>query len=124
VASKRLQVMEKRHDELDFVQGNWKQVSGKVKQQWGKSLTTTLRKSWKARELEGKLQERYGLSKDEIKNNRRFHDAPLARFPFERNSSIDRESDAAASMGLAPAFYFEGARSVRARYTPSFFCSS
>ena len=25
-------------------------------------------------------------------------------------------------MGLAPAFYFEGARSVRARYTPSFFC--
>ena len=52
----------------DFVQGNWKQVSGKVKQQWGKLTDDDLAKiAGKREELEGKLQERYGLSKDEIK---------------------------------------------------------
>ncbi|HEY8070704.1 MAG TPA: CsbD family protein, partial [Methylocystis sp.] len=48
----------------DFVQGNWKQVSGKVKQQWGKLTDDDLAKiAGKREELEGKLQERYGLSK-------------------------------------------------------------
>ena len=52
----------------DFVQGNWKQVSGKVKQQWGKLTDDDLTKiAGRREELEGKLQERYGLSKDEIK---------------------------------------------------------
>jgi len=52
----------------DFVQGNWKQVSGKVKQQWGKLTDDDLAKiAGRREELEGKLQERYGLSKDEIK---------------------------------------------------------
>ena len=52
----------------DFVQGNWNQVSGKVKQQWGKLTDDDLAKiAGKREELEGKLQERYGLSKDEIK---------------------------------------------------------
>ena len=60
--------MENRHDEWDFVQGNWKQVSGKVKQQWGKLTDDDLAKiAGRREELEGKLQERYGLSKDEIK---------------------------------------------------------
>jgi len=52
----------------DFVQGNWKQVSGKVQLQWGKLTDDDLAKiAGKREELEGKLQERYGLSKDEIK---------------------------------------------------------
>jgi uncharacterized protein YjbJ (UPF0337 family) len=52
----------------DFVQGNWKQVSGKVKQQWGKLTDDDLAKiAGRREELEGKLQERYGLTKDEIK---------------------------------------------------------
>ena len=52
----------------DFVQGNWKQVSGKVKKQWGKLTDDDLAKiAGKREELEGKLQERYGLTKDEIK---------------------------------------------------------
>jgi len=52
----------------DFVQGNWKQVSGKVKQQWGKLTDDDLAKiAGKREELEGQLLERYGLSKDEIK---------------------------------------------------------
>ncbi len=49
----------------DFVQGNWKQVAGKVKQQWGKLTDDDLAKiAGKREELEGKLQERYGLTKE------------------------------------------------------------
>ena len=46
------------------VQGNWKQVAGKVKAKWGKltddDLTTI-------EQLEGKIQERYGLAKDQAR---------------------------------------------------------
>ena len=50
----------------DYVQGNWKQVSGKVKEQWGKLTDDDLTKiAGKREQLEGALQERYGLSKEE-----------------------------------------------------------
>ena len=49
----------------DFVQGNWKQVSGKVKQQWGKLTDDDLAAiNGKREQLEGKIQERYGIEKD------------------------------------------------------------
>jgi uncharacterized protein YjbJ (UPF0337 family) len=50
----------------DRVEGNWKQVSGKIKQQWGKltddSLTPII---GKRDELVGKIQEAYGISRDD-----------------------------------------------------------
>ncbi len=50
----------------DYVQGNWKQVAGKVKEQWGKLTDDDLAKiAGKREQLEGALQERYGLSKEE-----------------------------------------------------------
>ena len=52
----------------DRVEGSWKQFTGKVKEKWG-SLTdddiATI--NGKREQLEGKLQERYGYSKDQVK---------------------------------------------------------
>ena len=49
------------------VEGNWKQMSGKVKEQWGKLTDDDLTQiNGKREQLEGKLQERYGKAKDEV----------------------------------------------------------
>lgn len=50
----------------DRIKGNWKQLSGKIKAQWGDLTDDDLKKADGNREyLVGKLQERYGLAKDE-----------------------------------------------------------
>ncbi|QYU69497.1 CsbD family protein [Leptolyngbya sp. 15MV] len=50
----------------DIIKGNWKQVKGAVKEQWGKltddDLTTI---EGKRDQLVGRIQERYGVAKDE-----------------------------------------------------------
>jgi uncharacterized protein YjbJ (UPF0337 family) len=48
----------------DVLEGKWKQVRGKVKQQWGKLTDNQLdRISGRSEELIGLLQENYGYSK-------------------------------------------------------------
>ena len=50
----------------DIIQGNWKEVKGKLKQQWGKLTDddlTQLKGSYQ--ELEGLIQKRYGYQKDQ-----------------------------------------------------------
>ena len=54
----------------DTLQGQWKQVKGKMKEKWGK-LTDS---DWdqvagKRDQLIGKLQERYGYSKDQAEKD-------------------------------------------------------
>jgi uncharacterized protein YjbJ (UPF0337 family) len=50
------------------VEGNWKQVKGKVKEKWGKLTDDDLTAINGCRDqLEGKIQERYGLAKDQAK---------------------------------------------------------
>ncbi|CAN7602474.1 CsbD family protein [Pararhizobium sp. LjRoot235] len=50
------------------VEGNWKQFKGKVKEQWGKLTDDDLdRIAGKRDQLEGTIQERYGLEKDRAK---------------------------------------------------------
>jgi len=50
----------------DRIEGNWKQFKGKVKQQWGKLTDDQLDVIAGKRDLlAGKLQEAYGISKDE-----------------------------------------------------------
>jgi len=47
------------------VEGNWKQLKGRAKQQWGKLTDDDLTAANGRRdELAGKVQERYGLAKD------------------------------------------------------------
>lgn len=50
----------------DIVAGNWKQFQGKVKTQWGKLTDDQLDQiAGKRTELAGRIQEAYGISKDE-----------------------------------------------------------
>jgi uncharacterized protein YjbJ (UPF0337 family) len=47
------------------VEGNWKQLKGKAKQQWGKLTDDDLATAnGRREELAGRIQERYGLAKD------------------------------------------------------------
>lgn len=51
----------------DIVEGNWKQFKGKVKAQWGKLSDDHIDLiAGRRTELAGKVQEAYGLSKDEV----------------------------------------------------------
>ena len=50
----------------DRLEGNWKQIKGKVKEQWGKLTDDDLNViDGKVDQLNGRLQERYGMTKDE-----------------------------------------------------------
>ncbi len=50
----------------DTIEGNWKQLSGKVKAQWGKLTNDDLDViDGRTTELAGKIQERYGIEREE-----------------------------------------------------------
>ena len=50
----------------DLIAGNWKQFKGKIKEQWGKLTDGHLdRIEGKRGQLSGKIQEAYGIGKDE-----------------------------------------------------------
>ena len=52
------------------VEGNWKQVKGMVKEQWGKLTDDDLDViAGRQDQLEGKIQERYGLAKDRARKD-------------------------------------------------------
>jgi len=61
----------------DIAEGNWKQFKGKVKAQWGKLTDDQLDViAGKRIELAGKIQEAYGISKDEAERQiKQFEDA-------------------------------------------------
>ena len=49
------------------VEGSWKQVAGKVKEQWGELTDDDIAQINGNREqLEGKIQARYGYAKDQV----------------------------------------------------------
>jgi uncharacterized protein YjbJ (UPF0337 family) len=60
----------------DRIKGQWKQLSGKLKSRWGKLTDDDLRVAdGDAEYLAGRLQERYGIAKDEaVKQVRKFED--------------------------------------------------
>ncbi|MDD2239985.1 MAG: CsbD family protein [Kiritimatiellae bacterium] len=50
----------------DRIKGNWKQIRGKVKEQWGKLTDDDLDQiDGQKDQFLGKLQERYGYSKEQ-----------------------------------------------------------
>ncbi len=50
----------------DRISGNWKQVAGKAKVQWGKLTDDDLEVvAGRRDQLAGKIQDRYGVAKDE-----------------------------------------------------------
>ena len=51
------------------VEGNWKQVKGKVKEQWDNLTDDDLTAiAGKRDQLEGKIQERYGIARDQARS--------------------------------------------------------
>ncbi|WP_347270217.1 CsbD family protein [Rhizorhabdus histidinilytica] len=52
------------------VEGNWKQLKGRIKEQWGKLTDDDLDQiAGRRDQLEGKIQERYGIEKDRVKQD-------------------------------------------------------
>ena len=78
----------------DRIEGQWKQVSGKVKTKWGKltddDLTTI---AGKKDQLVGRIQERYGIQKDEAERQVNEWDKSLA----DDNAQLEREQVRKAS---------------------------
>jgi uncharacterized protein YjbJ (UPF0337 family) len=56
--------------EWNQIQGNWKQVKGKIKEKWGDLTDDDLTKIEGNREqFEGALQSRYGKSKEAVRKD-------------------------------------------------------
>jgi uncharacterized protein YjbJ (UPF0337 family) len=54
----------------DIIQGNWKQLKGKVQQQWAKLTDDDFDMiEGKRQELVGRVQERYGLARDQAEKD-------------------------------------------------------
>ena len=52
----------------DTAKGDWKQLSGKIKEKWGKLTEDDLTMiNGQRAQLEGRLQERYGYAKEQAK---------------------------------------------------------
>ncbi|MFP4217048.1 MAG: CsbD family protein [Phycisphaerae bacterium] len=50
------------------IKGNWKQIKGDIKKEWGKLTDDDLKEAEGHRDsLIGKIQERYGIAKDEAR---------------------------------------------------------
>jgi uncharacterized protein YjbJ (UPF0337 family) len=66
----------------DRVEGNWKQLKGKVREQWGKLTNDDLDViAGKRDKLAGRLQETYGIKKDEAEKQIK---------DFEKSADLDK----------------------------------
>jgi len=62
----------------DIIQGEWKKLSGQIKQQWGKLTDDDLKVAEGNTEyLTGRVQERYGVAKDEAEKQVRAFEKSL-----------------------------------------------
>jgi uncharacterized protein YjbJ (UPF0337 family) len=58
------------HMDWNHVEGNWKQIKGRVKEKWGKLTDDDLDViNGHQEQLEGKIQQRYGFAKDQIRKD-------------------------------------------------------
>ncbi|HET7595934.1 MAG TPA: CsbD family protein [Burkholderiales bacterium] len=68
----------------DRIKGNWKQFKGRAKEQWGKITDDDLdRIDGRREQLAGKIQECYGIGKDEAERQLSDWERGLDR-PLER----------------------------------------
>jgi uncharacterized protein YjbJ (UPF0337 family) len=69
-ASREIAIINPKETQMnwDRIEGDWKQLTGKVKEKWGKLTDDDLTViNGKREQLEGKIQERYGYGKDQVK---------------------------------------------------------
>jgi len=70
----------------DKIEGNWKQMSGKAREKWGKLTDSDFETAaGKKDQLVGRIQERYGIAKDEA--NRQADDWAKALKEEEKTST-------------------------------------
>lgn len=70
----------------DRIEGNWKQVKGKVKEQWGKLTDDDLDViAGKRDQLLGRIQERHGIAKDEAEVQVSSFEKRNPAFVFEKS---------------------------------------
>jgi uncharacterized protein YjbJ (UPF0337 family) len=64
--SRACRIHQRRSDmNTDIIKGKWKQLNGRIKQQWGELTDDDLKAAEGSRDyLAGKIQERYGIAKD------------------------------------------------------------
>lgn len=75
----------------DTIEGKWKQMKGSVKQQWGKLTDDDLDViAGKKDVLVGKLQERYGITRDEATKQVRDWSP---RGSMSENDTVEQELD-------------------------------
>lgn len=78
----------------DRVEGQWKQMSGKVKAKWGKLTDDDLTViAGKKDQLVGRIQERYGIHKDEAEKQVDQWNTTLA----DDNAELERQNVRQAS---------------------------
>jgi uncharacterized protein YjbJ (UPF0337 family) len=78
----------------DQVQGKWKQMKGSVKSRWGKLTDDDLDLiAGQKDQLVGKIQERYGIKKDEAQRQIEEWNRTLDKeHDYERESRLNRKA--------------------------------
>ncbi|MBV9574170.1 MAG: CsbD family protein [Acidobacteriales bacterium] len=77
----------------DRVEGQWKQMKGSVKSRWGKLTDDDLNViSGKKDQLVGRIQERYGIAKDEADKQVNEWNAALADDNARETRPLDRKA--------------------------------
>jgi uncharacterized protein YjbJ (UPF0337 family) len=73
----------------DKIEGQWKQVTGKIKEKWGKLTDQDLTViDGKREQLVGKIQEKYGIAKDEAE--RQVNDFASAHFSTDQAKAVKK----------------------------------
>jgi len=76
----------------DTLKGQWKQVAGAIKKQWGKLTDDDLASAeGNSEQLIGKIQERYGIAKDEAK--KQWIKFEAANIRAEENAEAKRQAE-------------------------------
>jgi uncharacterized protein YjbJ (UPF0337 family) len=54
----------------DRIEGNWKQAKGKVREKWAQLTDNDIEQvNGRRDQLEGRIQERYGIAKDRVRED-------------------------------------------------------
>jgi uncharacterized protein YjbJ (UPF0337 family) len=70
----------------DRIEGNWKQLKGKLREQWGKLTDDDLDIiAGKREQLLGRIQERHGIARNEAEEQVRHFEQRNPTFIFEKS---------------------------------------
>ena len=78
----------------DSIQGNWKQMTGKAKEQWGKLTDDDMEViAGRRDQLAGMIQERYGIAKDAAEKQIAEWEVKATDSWFSKDKATDKTTD-------------------------------